>query len=346
VPPFGVIMKATGLSLLSTWDTIRPPVDGRSIETLPASLAVLNLPVLDAVSSHWLSPSWLTLRCKYPQNYTLYGPIPASKCYNYPMEYPILKQFDPETQKLMAKYMNLAGLSDLKEKSDFEKFFVAMMEDFMEMKLSLDNLSLLCGDLWVLLSKDPKAVHDDFATEMLNGDEINWYSRNAPEKVGGYIKSLIKLYDRIVAKNYDPAFVINKYPLLANLKDTETQRLLAIYFNKLDLTEVNELQLKELFNSVMADLMLGKYYLKDNIKICSGLEVLFKFKLREFPTSEFIKEVLSAIQLAKQTETENMWWRNAKQMLDIYKKTRTNKGDSRHSPPLDANFGNDPRSEI
>jgi len=262
------------------------------------------------------------------------------------MEYPILKQFDPETQKLMAKYMNLAGLSDLKEKSDFEKFFVAMMEDFMEMKLSLDNLSLLCGDLWVLLSKDPKAVHDDFATEMLNGDEINWYSRNAPEKVGGYIKSLIKLYDRIVAKNYDPALVINKYPLLANLKDTETQRLLAIYFNKLDLTEVNELQLKELFNSVMADLMLGKYYLKDNIKICSGLEVLFKFKLREFPTSEFIKEVLSAIQLAKQTETENMWWRNAKQMLDIYKKTRTNKGDSRHSPPLDANFGNDPRSEI
>jgi len=267
------------------------------------------------------------------------------------MEYQELKEFDEGTKKLMVSYMKKAGIFGLNSLNNFEKFLVALIDDFMNYKLSTDDFSVLCGKLLQVLEKND-ALKEVYVDEMqlqnylLMGDEITWYLRYDPVEAGESIKSLIDLSDSLKRKLFDDEDAMEKYPFL-ELLDKEERRLIFEYLRSLGLAGLTETEdVKKLFVTIMPDFMRGNYHLKDILNLCNGFRKLLDTQFVKSDRSEFIQELMSGLKNASQQTTEpEVWWQNARQLVELYKilgkRQTTNK--NRHLPPLDANRGNDPR---
>ena len=110
------------------------------------------------------------------------------------------------------------------------------------------------------------------------------------------------------------------------------------------LTETEDV--KKLFVAIMPDFMRGNYHLKDILNLCNGFRKLLDTQFVKTHQDKFIQELMSSLKTASQQTTEpEVWWQNARQLVELYKtlgKRQTTIRD-RHLPPLDANRGNDPR---
>ncbi|MGI5827554.1 MAG: hypothetical protein ACOX6V_00865 [Patescibacteria group bacterium] len=103
---------------------------------------------------------------------------------------------DIKIKKLFYTYLEqlkLKGMDELTSNT-FQELFWVTTEDFIDMKLDLDEYSSLLEKMWTY-SWDEPAIKDSKVADMcLLGAELSWYVRNDPKTAGDYLNEILEFY--------------------------------------------------------------------------------------------------------------------------------------------------------
>jgi len=106
---------------------------------------------------------------------------------------------DIAIKKLFYTYLEQLNLKEVDEltSNTFQELFWVTTEDFIDMKLDLDEYSSLLEKMWTYSWNEP-AIKDSKVVDMcLLGAELSWYVRNDPKTAGDYLNEILEFYKAI-----------------------------------------------------------------------------------------------------------------------------------------------------
>ena len=110
------------------------------------------------------------------------------------------KQTELDLNSKLAGYLADEGLEDLDAQvsdTHFKRLLAAFVTDFIEYQLSFDDFSSLCEKLLGVLQNKAEKADSDLFMACHFGAELNWYARNDPSRVGGFLEEIMEYYKQI-----------------------------------------------------------------------------------------------------------------------------------------------------
>ncbi len=87
-----------------------------------------------------------------------------------------------EHKKIFQDYLKKLKIENPKTLSELEEIFFIARKEFYDYKISVDQFSSVCEDIWIIMQKSRDLMTSHLETAVSSGAELSWYIRQRPEE--------------------------------------------------------------------------------------------------------------------------------------------------------------------